>query len=121
MERLACGKPSPGANWGLRAVDDRIVGRPLPMDRMINDWIMARPLTVHRNTIVISVSTRRVVAHEQQVNRKHGEERRRRLDGHYKPPIAARFGGAHAANARIRLYASMRAKAIHHQVGNRPS
>ena len=92
MERLACGKPSPGANWGLRAVDDRIVGRPLPMDRMINDWIMARPLSVHRNTIVISVSTRRVVAHEQQdCNRKHGEERRRRLDGHYKPPIAGRL------------------------------
>ena len=82
MERLACRKPSPGANWGLRAVDNRIVARPLAMDRIINDWIVARPLSVHRNTIVIRVSTGRIAHEQQDCGRKHAEERRRHAHGH---------------------------------------
>lgn len=47
MERFARGKPSAGANRGLRAVDDRIVGRSLPMDGTIDDRIVTRSLPVH--------------------------------------------------------------------------
>jgi hypothetical protein len=96
------------ARTRLRVVgpDDRIVGRPLPMDGMINDRIVTRSLPVHgslhRRIILMRVSTGRIATREQQgCDRKHCEESRRRdalalapskigefYDvGHHDPPL----------------------------------
>jgi hypothetical protein len=91
MERLACGKPGPGANRGLRAVNDRIVGRSRPMDRTIDDRIVTRSRPVNRAIDRRPITPTRVSTGDiatdgqQHCGRKHGEERRRHAHGHCQP------------------------------------